>query len=54
VKVGDLVKVKLPSVVPFIGIAVKVNDRDGALVRSTCGKFEYWVNSWSSKVIGEK
>ena len=53
-KVGDLVKVKLPSVVPNVGVAIKVNGLKGALVRSTCGRFEYWVNKWSSKVISEK
>ena len=53
-KVGDLVSVKLPSVKPFVGVAIKVSGLKGALVRSTCGRFEYWVNSWSSKVISEK
>ena len=53
-KVGDLVSVKLPSIKPYIGVAVKVNGRDGALVRSTCGRLEYWVNSWSSEVVSEK
>ena len=50
-KVGDLVRVKIPCVKPYIGIALKTNDRGGALVRSTDGVFEYWVNSWSGKVI---
>jgi len=53
VKVGDLVRVKLPSVKPFIGMAIKTNDRGGALVRSIDGRMQYWVNSWSSEVIGE-
>ena len=53
-QVGDLVKVKLPSIQPYIGIVVKVNDRGGGLARSTDGRLEYWVNSWSSKVISEK
>ena len=52
-KVGDLVSVKLPSVKPYIGVAIKVNGLKGACVRSTCGRFEYWVNSWSSEVISE-
>ena len=51
IKVGDLVSVKLPSVKPYIGIAIKTSDRGGALVRSTDGVFAYWVNSWSGKVI---
>ena len=50
-KVGDLISVKLPSIEPYIGIAIRVNTRDGALVRSIDGRFEYWVNSWSGKVI---
>ena len=50
-QVGDLVKVKLPSIKPYVGVAIKVNGRGGGLVRSIDGKFEYWVNSWSAKVI---
>jgi len=52
-KIGDLVRVKLPSIKPYIGIAIRVNTRDGALVRSIDGRLEYWVNSWSGKVISE-
>ncbi len=52
-KVGDLIRVKLPSITPFIGLALKTNDRGGALVRSIDGKYQYWVNSWSSEVISE-
>jgi len=50
-QVGDLVRVKLPSIQPYIGIAIKVNGRDGALVRSMDGRLQYWVNSWSGTVI---
>ena len=53
-KVGDLVRVKLPSIKPYIGIAIRVNTRDGALVRSIDGRLQYWVNSWSGKVINER
>lgn len=52
-KPGDLVKVKLPGVQPYIGLAVRVNNKGGALVRSTDGKFEYWVYNWSSEIINE-
>ena len=52
-KVGDLVRVKLPSIQPYIGLAIKANDRGGVLVRSIDGRFQYWVNSWSGKVINE-
>ena len=52
-KVGDLVRVKLPSIKPYIGIAIRVNTRDGALVRSIDGRLQYWVNSWSGKVVSE-
>ena len=52
-QVGDLVSVKLPSIQPYIGLAIKVSDRGGALVRSVDGRLEYWVNSWSGKVISE-
>ena len=51
VQVGDLVRVKLPSIQPYIGLAIKGNDRGGVLVRSLDGRFEYWVNSWSGKII---
>ena len=50
-KVGDLVKVNLPTVKPYIGLAVRINKNRGALVRSIDGKFEYWVASWNSEVI---
>jgi len=50
-KVGDLVRVKLPSIKPYIGIAIRTNTRGGALVRSIDGRLEYWVNSWSGKVV---
>ncbi len=52
-KVGDLVSVKLPSIKPYIGIAIRASTRGGALVRSIDGRYEYWVNSWSGKVINE-
>ncbi len=52
-KVGDLVRVKLPGIKPYDGLAIRVNSSDGALVRSPDGRFEYWVNSWSGKVISE-
>ena len=50
-QVGDLVRVKLPSIEPYIGLAIKGNDRGGVLVRSLDGRLEYWVNSWGGKVI---
>lgn len=53
-QVGDLVRVKLPSIKPFVGLVLKINARDGdALVRSFDGKYQYWVNSWCSEVISE-
>ncbi len=52
-KVGDLVRVKLPSVQAYFGIVIKPNNRGGALVRSFDGKFDYWVNSWSGEVVSE-
>ena len=50
-QVGDLVRVKLPSIKPYVGLAIKASDRGGVLVRSLDGRLEYWVNSWSGKVI---
>tara|TARA_R100000152_G_C6658701_1_gene98193 strand:- start:473 stop:640 length:168 start_codon:yes stop_codon:yes gene_type:complete len=52
-KVGDLVRVKLPSIKPFVGLAIKSNSRGGVLVRSFDGRLEYWIGSWSGKVINE-
>ena len=50
-QVGDLISVKLPSIEPYVGIAINANDRGGVLVRSLDGRLEYWVNSWGGKVI---
>ena len=50
-QVGDLVRVKLPSIKPYVGVAIRTSASGGALVRSIDGRFEYWVNSWSGKVI---
>jgi len=50
-QVGDLISVKLPSIEPYVGIAIKANDRGDVLVRSLDGWLEYWVNSWGGKVI---
>ena len=50
-KVGDLVRVKLPSIKPYVGMAIKVNKNGTALVRSIDGKFQYWIASWSGEVI---
>jgi hypothetical protein len=53
VRVGDLVRVKVPSVREYVGIVIRVSTRGGGLVRSIDGRFQYWVNSWSGKVISE-
>ena len=50
-RIGDLVRVKLPTVNPYVGMVIKVSTSGTALVRSIDGKFEYWVASWSGKVI---
>ena len=52
-QVGDLVRVKLPSIEPYIGLAIKAKDgwERAVLVRSLDGRLEYWVNSWGGKVI---
>ena len=54
-QVGDLVRVKLPSIEPYIGLAIKAKDgwERAVLVRSLDGRLEYWVNSWGGKVINE-
>ena len=53
-QVGDLVRVKLPRIKPYIGIAIRVNTIGDALVRSMDGRLEYWVNSWGGKVINAR
>ena len=53
-KVGDLVRVRLPSVKPYTGIVIKYGtglDNGSVLVRSLDARFEYWINSWSGQVI---
>ena len=50
-QVGDLMRVKLPTVKPYVGMVIKISTSGTALVRSIDGKFEYWVASWSGKVI---
>ena len=52
-KVGDLVRVKLPAMIPYIGCVVAVNSMGGALVRSMDAAREYWVYGWSAEVINE-
>ena len=39
-KVGDLLKVKLGILTPFIGVVTKVNDRGGGYVRAITYPFE--------------
>jgi hypothetical protein len=52
-KVGDLVRVKLPTVIPYIGIVVAINAMGGALVRSMDAAREYWIYDWSAEVLNE-
>ena len=52
-KIGDLIRVKIPGVKPYVGFAISVNNRGGALVRSFDGKFQHWCGSWCSEVISE-
>jgi len=51
-KVGDLVRVKLPTTA-YIGMAIAINVKGGALVRSFDGKREHWIYGWSGEVISE-
>jgi len=56
VRVGDLVRVKLPACVEYIAVITCLNGRGGALARSVDAKFpslEHWVAPWSSEVISE-
>ena len=53
-QVGDLISVKLPSIKPYVGVAVRTNTRGGALVRSLDGRYKYWVNDWSGKVLNAR
>ena len=53
VKVGDLVRVKLPVVVPYIGMVMAINTTGGALVRSFDSNYAYWVYDWSVEVVSE-
>jgi hypothetical protein len=57
-QVGDLVIVKLPSVVEYLAIIVRPSftPSGSALARSVDARFptfEHWVAPWSSEVISE-
>ena len=55
-RVGDLVRVKLPACVEYIAVITRLNGRGGGLARSVDAKFptgEHWVAPWSSEVISE-
>ena len=49
-KRGDLVRVTLSGIVPYVGIAIAANNKGGHLVRSLDGKCEYWVYDWGTYV----
>ena len=53
-RLGDLVRVKLPACVEYIAVITRLNGRGGGLARSVDSKFptgEHWVAPWSSEVI---
>ena len=55
-QVGDLVRVKLPSVVEYIAVITRLNGRGGGLARSIDNRFPtgvHWVAPWSSEVLSE-
>lgn len=49
-KIGDLVRVTLNGIAPFVGVAIAANSNGGHLVRSVDGLREYWVYKWSTRV----
>ncbi len=55
-RVGDLVRVKLPACVEYIAVITRLNGRGGGLARSVDGRFpgfQHWVAGWSSEVLSE-
>jgi len=55
VRVGDLVRVKLPACVEYIAVITRLNGRGGGLARSLDDRIQgtQWVAPWSSEVISE-
>ncbi len=55
-RVGDLVRVKLPGIVEYTAVITRLNGRESGLARSVDSGFpglEHWVAGWSSEVISE-
>ena len=54
-RVGDLVRVKLPACVEYIAVITRLNGRGGGLARSLDDRIQgtQWVAPWSSEVISE-
>ena len=52
-RVGDLVRVKLPGSVEYIAVITRLNGRGGGLARSIDSRIPgtQWVADWSSEVI---
>ena len=52
-RVGDLVRVKLPGSVEYIAVITRLNGRGGGLARSINSRIPgtQWVADWSSEVI---
>ena len=52
-RVGDLVRVKLPACVEYIAVITRLNGRGGGLARSIDSRIQgtQWVAPWSSEVI---
>ena len=55
-RVGDLVRVKLPGIVEYTAVITRLNGRESGLARSVDSRFpgfQHWVAGWSSEVLGE-
>ena len=52
-RVGDLVRVKLPGCVEYIAVITRLNGRGGGLARSIDSRIQgtQWVADWSSEVV---
>lgn len=55
-RVGDLVRVKLPGIVEYAAVITRLNGRGSGLARSVDSRFpgfQHWVAGWSSEVLSE-
>ena len=51
-----MVRVKLPGIVEYTAVIMRLNGKGSGLARSVDGRFpgfQHWVAGWSSEVLSE-